>query len=417
MEAALSPASIARRDYLVIGVVGFAHGTSHFFHLMIPPLFPWLMRDFGFSFTEVGLLMTVFFVVSGIGQALAGFVVDRHGARPVLTAGIALLACSGVALGGAQNYLMLLFAAALAGLGNSVFHPADFTLLNRRVSQQRLGHAFSVHGLAGNLGWALGPVFMTGIAAAAGWRMAAYAAAGLGLAALALVASRRELVLEAGRRAAASSEREAQPSRSTFEFLHSPVVWLCFLFFLLSTMAFGALQNFLTPTLQQVYGLSLPLATSCLTAFLLGSAGGIVAGGFLASREVAQERLIAIALFAAALVAAFVASGMPAGWSLPALLAIMGFCVGSAGPSRDLLVRRAATSGAGVAAFGRVYGFVYSGLDAGLATAPLVFGWLMDAGAAVGVLIGVAALQVLALGTALRVGRRAADEHHDATAS
>ena len=132
---------------------------------MLPPLFPWLMKDFNLSYTEAGLLMTTFFVISGIGQALAGFVVDKVGSRPVLFFGIGLLAFSGVILGLSNSYAMLLLTAAIAGLGNSIFHPADFTLLNRRVAQPRLGHAFSVHGLSGNLGWAAAPVFMAGIAA------------------------------------------------------------------------------------------------------------------------------------------------------------------------------------------------------------------------------------------------------------
>ena len=177
--AAVLTDPVARSDYRTIAVVGAAHGTSHFFHLMLPPLFPWLMAEFSLSFTAAGALMTVFFVVSGIGQALAGFVVDRYGARRVLFSGIALLAASGVILALAQDYAALVAAAAVAGLGNSVFHPADFAVLNRRVSQPRLGHAFSVHGLSGNLGWALAPVLLAGIAALAGWRNAALFAAGV----------------------------------------------------------------------------------------------------------------------------------------------------------------------------------------------------------------------------------------------
>ena len=91
----------ATRDAEVISLIGLAHGTSHFFHLMLPPLFPWLMAEFSLSYTQAGFLMTVFFVVSGIGQALAGFVVDRIGARPVLFFGIGTLALSGLVLSAA----------------------------------------------------------------------------------------------------------------------------------------------------------------------------------------------------------------------------------------------------------------------------------------------------------------------------
>src|SRR5688572_16543571 len=159
-------ASTFRQDATVISLVGFAHGTSHFFHLMLPPLFPWLMAEYSLSYTHVGTLMTVFFVVSGIGQALAGFLVDRWGAHRVLCLGVSLLAASGVVVATARDFSWLYLAAIVAGLGNCVFHPADFALLNRRVSHDRLGHAFSVHGLSGNIGWALGPVLMSTTATA-----------------------------------------------------------------------------------------------------------------------------------------------------------------------------------------------------------------------------------------------------------
>src|SRR5690242_19842226 len=153
-----------RSDATVISLVGFAHATSHFFHFVLPPLFPWLMRDFGLSFTQVGAAMTVFFVVSGIGQALAGFMVDRVGALRVLAFGVGALSVAALGIASAQNYPMLLVAAGIAGLGNCVFHPADYSLLNRRVSTPRLGHAFSVHGLSGSLGWAAAPPFVLALA-------------------------------------------------------------------------------------------------------------------------------------------------------------------------------------------------------------------------------------------------------------
>src|SRR5262245_27094749 len=123
----------ARHDAQVIGLVGLAHGTSHFFHLILAPLFLWLKPAFGLSYAELGLLVSVFFMVSGIGQAIAGFVVDRIGAWIVLMTGVGLLAVSALGLAGSQNYPMLLLFSGVAGLGNSVFHPADFTILNRRV--------------------------------------------------------------------------------------------------------------------------------------------------------------------------------------------------------------------------------------------------------------------------------------------
>ncbi len=262
-------AAAVRGDLRTIGLIGFAHATSHFFHLLLPPLFPWLMPEFGLSFTEAGVMMTVFFVVSGIGQALSGFVVDRIGPRRVLLAGIACFVLAALLLGAANSYAMLLAVGALAGLGNCVFHPADFTLLNRKVSPARLGHAFSVHGLSGNLGWAVAPLFLAGIAAAAGWRAAALGAAALGALAWTVVWHGREATALAegcAKASHAASGGKVSPggTASTFGFLGVAAVWLCFAFFLLVTMAFGALQNYATPLMHEMYGL--PLAACWLDA-------------------------------------------------------------------------------------------------------------------------------------------------------
>jgi MFS transporter, FSR family, fosmidomycin resistance protein len=401
--SAAAPAASFRQDATVISLVGFAHGTSHFFHFMIPPLFPWLMAEFGLSFTQVGLAMTVFFVVSGTGQAVAGFVVDRFGALRVLAGGIALLSASGLVLASAQSFAMLLVAAMVAGLGNCVFHPADYTLLNRRVSASRLGHAFSVHGLSGSLGWAASPVLMIAVAGAWGWRASGVVAAIVGFSALAFLLYNRSLLQDAPQPVA----EPKHASGGTFAFLASPVVWMCFVFFFFTVMAFGILQNFAAPIFERSYGLSLALATSGLTAYLLGSAAGTGTGGFFASKSNTQERNVAIALGVAALCAIALATGEAPAWGIVALMGIMGFGAGFSGPSRDMLVRRAATSTFGQAAFGRVYGFVYSGIDVGLACAPIVFGPLMDAGRYSHVLWGVAVLQTLAIATALTVGSRA----------
>jgi MFS family permease len=399
-----------RRDAEVIGLVGLAHGTSHFFHLLLPPLFPWLMPEFGLSFTQAGFLMTVFFIISGIGQALAGFVVDRIGARPVLLFGVSMLTVSALALAAADSYAGLVVAAALAGTGNSIFHPADFTLLNRRVSTGRLGHAFSVHGLSGNLGWAAAPVFMAGIAAWSNWHVAALCAAAFGATVLGLLLLRRDSLHDVERAVVlpgASASDAATHAAEQLGFLRSSAVWTCFVFFFLATSAFGILQSYAPSILGSVYGLSLALATAGLTAYLLGSAAGMVAGGFIAARRSDNDRVIALALGMAALMAIALASGGLPAWLVLPVMALMGFGVGAAGPNRDLLVRTAATAQFGKSSYGRVYGFVYSGLDLGLALSPIVFGPLLDRGQFAAAMAGVAVLQVLALLSALRVGRSA----------
>ncbi|HOX67985.1 MAG TPA: MFS transporter [Burkholderiaceae bacterium] len=399
---------LLRDDARTIALVGLAHGTSHFFHLLLPPLFPLFIRDFGFSYAQLGLLVTTFFVVSGIGQALAGFVVDRTGARPVLFAALSFFALSGVAVSLSTGYGGLMFAAALAGLGNCPFHPADFTILNRRVSTSRLGHAFSVHGLTGNLGWAAAPVFMTGLAAAFGsWRWAAACASLLALAVIAILWWQRDAIDDHQGLAASPAVRRASDRGPTamdgehpLAFLRLPSVWLCFSFFFWSTSALSGIQSFSSPALQQLVGLPLSVTSLVVTGYMLFGAVGIVIGGFLAAHSDRLERIIAACLLVSAALLALVGSGVVPGTMAALLTAAAGFGAGLAGPSRDMLIRQAAPPGA----TGRVYGAVYSGLDLGFAVAAPVFGWLLDRGFPSGVFYGSALALSVGVASAAAVG-------------
>src|SRR5690606_18556902 len=81
--------TMGKDDWKVISLVGVAHAGSHFFQLVIPSLYVSLAAAFGLDFAQLGLLVSIFFVISGLGQASSGFVVDRLGARPVLWFGLA----------------------------------------------------------------------------------------------------------------------------------------------------------------------------------------------------------------------------------------------------------------------------------------------------------------------------------------
>ena len=124
-----------------MGLVGIAHLISHFSQLILAPLFPLLKIEFGASYTELAFLLTVFFVVSCAVQAASGFWVDRYGPRPILFAGLTLLGAAALGYAVSTSYWMLAAFAVVAGAGNGVFHPVDYTLLNRKISSHRLGHA------------------------------------------------------------------------------------------------------------------------------------------------------------------------------------------------------------------------------------------------------------------------------------
>ena len=409
MSTVAPAADTFKSDATIISLVGLAHGTSHFFHLMLPPLFPWFMRDFGLGYAQVGLLMTMFFVISSIGQAIAGIWVDRFGAHRVLCAGVGLLTLSGALVSIAPNFVGLMGAAAVAGMGNSVFHPADFALLNRRVSSPRLGHAFSMHGLAGNLGWAASTIVMLALATAFGWRAAGLGAALVGAASLTLLIWKRDLLkyqllpgAKAGPVTAADAKRAGQ---GTWYFLRTSLVWFAFAFFFFSTFGFGALQNFAPSLLRDLYGLSITAATSALTIYLVGASLGLVWGGFLAKPGNLHERYVAAALASGAALAILLSFGALPGWAVLPVMAAMGFGIGIAGPSRDLLVRTATKVRLGEAAFGRVYGMVYSGLDVGLALSPIAFGLLLDNHLPKLVFVGIGISLVMAIFAAAALGR------------
>lgn len=394
-----------RQDAQVIGLVGLAHGVSHFFHLILAPLFPWIKEAFALSYAELGLLMTMFFVVSGIGQALAGFVVDRVGARAVLFSGIGFLGVAALVLSQANSYWMLMIGSMLAGVGNSVFHPADFTLLNKRVSSPRLGHAFSVHGISGNLGWASAPIFLTALAGLYDWRTALLGAACIPFAVLALLFVYRDLLhTDEVHAAVASHKKDDGGDGKALDFMRLPAVWMCFAFFFMVAVALGGIQSFSSQGLRELYGVSLATATTGYTAYMLASAAGMVWGGFLASKATRHDATVAFAFAASGLFALVVATGIVPPLLAVALMGAIGFGAGVAGPSRDLLIRAAAPKNA----TGRVYGVVYSGLDIGLAVGPVLFGTLMDAGHPSWVFVGIGIFQALAILTAVGVGANTA---------
>lgn len=403
MPGAVAPDPL-RSDVRTIGLIGLAHGSSHFFHLLLPPLFPWLIAEFGYSYAELSVMVSLFFVVSGVGQAMAGFAVDRFGARPILFAALGSFTVAGVVASMAQGYGMLLLAAFFAGLGNAPFHPVDFTILNKRVSAKRIGHAFSVHGLSGNLGWALAPLFMAGITTATGsWRLACLCGAVLAATVLAIMVVNRKALDDRAADAnapVAARTATAVPQEHPMAFLKLPSVWLCFSFFFWSTCALSAIQSFASPAMQSMYGLPLSVTALIVTGYMLCGAAGMVAGGFLVGRVKRLEKVISICMLGSGVALFLVGTG----W-LPAMVAvgvasIAGLGTGLAGPSRDMLIKRAAPPGA----TGRVYGTVYSGLDLGFCLAAPVFGYMLDHGMSHGVFYGSAIALVLSVVSAVVVG-------------
>ena len=388
---------VPRRDYFTISLIGLAHGTSHFFQLVLPPLFPLLIVDFGVSYTQLGVLMTTFFITSGIGQPIAGFLVDRFGARRLVFTGLAVYATAIAALSLVPQFWMFFPVMMCAALGNCVFHPSDFTILNANVHQRRLGKAYGIHTLGGNLGWALAPTYMLTLAHAFGWRWALVGAAALGAVVWLLLWRNRNSLRE--EEAAATAVAPARGFSANIAPLISAPILLCFTYFLLLAAALIAVQNFLPPILGGIHGTPLVLAGTALTGFLLGASGGVVVGGVIADRSPSHTMIIVLGLLGSAAMFLLVASVALATLLLVLAVGAAGFLSGVTTPSRDLLVRSATPKGA----TGRVFGFVYSGLDVGSALAPVSVGLLLDHDLPQAALWLVAAMLAAAIFTAVSI--------------
>jgi len=390
-----------RQDVTVIGLVGLAHAVSHFSQLLLAPLFPWLKEAFGVSYTELGLLLTIFFVVSSVVQTASGFVVDRFGPRPVLLGGLALLGFAALGYACSQSYAMLAASAVMAGIGNGVFHPVDYTLINRKVHKTRLGHAYSVHGITGTLGWALAPLLMVPVAIAWGWRAAMLSASAVAFLVLAVLWwHRARLTLEV-QSPSPEVDFGAPPVEGQLDFLRIPAVWMCFGFFFFFAMALSVVQSFAPESARQLHGVPQHWVALCLSVYMVGSACGMVGGGFLASDPVRCERVVGVGMGLAASIALMVALLPIYAGAVPLMFALMGLFSGSASPSRDLLVKRSTPENAS----GRVFGVVYAGLDIGQAIAPLIFGRLMDMHQYRDVWIGLALVQLVLIVSAFNVRR------------
>ncbi|MGE3936684.1 MAG: MFS transporter [Rhodospirillaceae bacterium] len=370
----MAAAATRRQDTRVIGLVGVAHFYSHFYQLAFAPLFPFIVANDGLSYAQLGSVVMVFYITSGLAMTPMGVVVDRLGARLTLIIGLAMLATATALYGVTSSYWVMCGLAMVAGIGNSAFHPCDYSILSASVSEPRIGRAYSVHNFGGFLGYAVAPGMMFSIASVAGWRPAIIVA---GLCAIPILVV---LHLYGGvfRDSAHVRKEEGYkaPEQSALALMLQPSILLCFLFFALIAGATIGLQSFTPAALEAAFETPLAIGNMALTAFLIGTPVGILAGGAVVDRLRQPDLIAAVGYGFGAVVI-----GLVALTPLPDVLTVIAFAVigatfGVAFPARDMLVRAITPRGSS----GKVFGFVYAGLDLGAAVMPAILGWLMDAG-------------------------------------
>ncbi len=403
------PRATARRNAKVLALVGTGHFFSHFYTLVLPPLFPLLQAELAVSYAALGLLLTLPSLATMVLQTPVGFLVDRFGARRLLVLGLAIMSGAVAVAGLVPGYSALLVLMLLMGVGNAVFHPADYAIMAARIDHQRLGRAFSVHTFAGHFGWAVAPGTVVFLTALWSWQAALLVTGLCGMAvALLIWACGRELDAP-GRETAVEVPPKAERAgtaaaggRAGFGLLFSAPMLLFFLYMVMAAIATGGINGFTVSALVNLHGAELTTANAALTAMLIASAMGVLLGGQLADRTRRHDLVISAGYFLAA--AVLVVIGLI---SLPlaavvTAMTVVGLARGAIQPSRDMMVRKVAPEGQ----VGAVFGFVTTGMNVGGALAPIFFGWLVDEGFGAWVFILAAVAMLLALAAALAAGQQ-----------
>ncbi|MBA4790614.1 MAG: MFS transporter [Rhizobiales bacterium] len=400
------PLGATRREIATVSIVSAGHFVSHLLQLALAPLFIAMRADLGVSFTELGVVLSVFYLCSGGGQVVAGVLVDRFGADRLLIGGMMLQSASIAAMGLAPSLLSLLPLAALAGFGNSVYHPADLSILSHRVGAPRLGRAFAMHVVAGSLGYAASPLVVGSLGQAYGWRVALTATGLFCLAAaFAFLLARPLLRIE---HAAPGTAAGAAPLRFA-DILRLRVVVLAFAYFFLTATCLVGLQSFGITALQEGFGMSASFAALTLTCYLGANIVGVMAGGHLADRASHHHRIAISGLAVACLALLAIGLSSLPPWGTFLLLLATGSALGVTTPSRDVLVRQATPE----TARGKVFGLVYSGFDVGALAGPVLYGALLDDHRTHAVFVAAALPLLLAMVTVTGVRARAAAPSRD----
>jgi MFS transporter, FSR family, fosmidomycin resistance protein len=377
------------RDTRVNLLLGSGHFLSHFYQLCLPPLFIAWQQTFDVSFAQLGLVMAVMSGTAAIMQTPMGFLVDRYGARPFLISGTLLMTLSMAAMGFSTAYWQVVMLALLSGVGNSVFHPADYAILSGSIEPTRLGRSFAFHTFTGNIGFAAAPPVTAALTLLLGWRGALIFVGLLGIPVAATIVWQSRILIDQTRR---PQSRTAEHQRGA-GLLLSRSVLMFFAFFMVSSMAGAGIQSWLITILHQVHGVTLAAASSALTGYMVGQIGGVLIGGWFADRTTRHLPFVVILTIGAAAVLLLVGGvALPQAATIGVLF-IGGLMTGASRTPRDVMVKDAAPPGQ----IGKVFGFVSSGMSLGGAIMPVPYGMIIDAGRPELVLVVVAALLLLSL--------------------
>jgi MFS family permease len=359
-------------ETLTVGVVTGGHFLSHFYLLVLPPLFPLLRAEMELSNAQLGLLISVISAAMLL-QILVGELVDLVGAKRVFVGGVAITALGVFLAGTASTYLALLAFAAVSGIGQSTFHPADYPLLETVSDAGREGKNFSIHTFGGYAGFAAAPLVMGTLSSVYDWRTSLLAVGAVGL----TYAIGTAIALPAVYRAKIDSADERSESRRTSsrEAIFRPAILILAGFFVLFAMAGAGIRTFVPILAIDGFQLTDATGNTALSVFFAVTAICVLFGGVLADRYDPRYVIGATTATAAfALLAAVVDVFAIGRVTFVALLGLSGGAYGLVFASRDRLV----SDHSAAESTGRSFGFVFTFSSVGSLVSPVLLGAVID---------------------------------------
>ena len=363
-----------RRPLLrVIGLISAGHFLSHFYMLLLPPLFPLLRDVYDVGFTELGFAITIFSAAAVATEAPLGFLVDRVGATKILICGIVVHSFAVTAIGLFPVYSALLVIMVFMGVASAVYHPADYSILNARVDPQFMGRAFSIHTATGFLGQAVAPVVMISLMVWVDWQTAMIFCGVSGLFFALLIYLNAGHLKVVPRPTPATNGRKM---KTGWGLLFSLPVLMALLFYASIAVSGQGISGFSVSSLHLIYSAPISDLAIVLSGYLFAAPVGVLIGGWLADRTSRHEINVAICFCTSAAAIITVAAFELDLATISVLFVIAGLFVGIVAPSRDMLIRSITPPGD----VGKVFGFVSSGFHLGGVFAPVAFGHLLDTG-------------------------------------
>jgi MFS family permease len=372
-EDASSDAARYGQSMRILALISVGHALSNFYVLSLPPLLPFFKNDFVVSYTLLGTMLSLRTIVSGTLQMPVGFLADRIGGKRVLIAGLVLMSLGFGGLAVAPNIWWCMPLMVVFGLGLATVRPSNYTVINASIPPTWIGRAFGINMFAGHAGRAVAPPIIIALSALWGWRAAVVVTAGIGLAISIGIISQWRIVRDD---ATGKSKAPGPGIIAEVRMLASKTAFLFFLFYTLNSLSNNGINSFSVAAMTELHGTPLGVASSALTGYLVASAVGVLAGGFIVDKTTRHQLVASLALIAAAALVALIGAVSLPLVILTMVMTVTGIFQGMLRPARDMLLRAVMPR----ESFGKAVGMVTTGAAIGGTVSPIVFGWILDHG-------------------------------------